>query len=70
MKKAIVDTNKCVACGVCIPKCPKDAISIFKGIFAVIDTEKCIGCNLCNKACPANAVVAKNKDDKNVNISA
>lgn len=70
MKKAIVNKKKCVACGVCIHKCPKDAISIFKGISAVVDTEKCIGCNLCNKACPANAVVAKNTDDKNVNISA
>ncbi len=70
MKKAIVNENKCVACGVCITKCPKDAISIVKGIFAVVDTEKCIGCNLCNKACPANAIVSQNIDDKNVNISA
>lgn len=56
MKKAIINSNQCVACGVCATKCPKDAISIFKGIKAVVDEAKCIGCSLCNKVCPANAV--------------
>ncbi|MGL5256295.1 MAG: 4Fe-4S dicluster domain-containing protein [Proteocatella sp.] len=67
MKKAIINSNQCVACGVCATKCPKDAISIFKGIKAVVDEAKCIGCSLCNKVCPANAVsieISKNIKDE------
>lgn len=70
LKKAIVKKNKCVACGVCVSKCPKDAISVFKGITAVVDTEKCIGCNLCQKACPANAISANILKTNNNDISA
>jgi len=40
-----------------LPKaCPKDAISITKGIYAVVDKNKCIGCGLCEKACPASII--------------
>lgn len=70
LKKAIVAKNKCVACGVCSAKCPKNAISIFKGITAVVDIDKCIGCNLCNKACPANAISTSILNDKNADVSA
>lgn len=56
MKKAIINSSQCVACGVCTIKCPKNAISIFKGITSVVDETKCVGCSLCHKVCPANAV--------------
>lgn len=47
--KAINEQNRCVACGVCVKICPKDAISIYKGCYAQIDEEKCIGCGICEK---------------------
>ena len=47
--KAINEQNRCVACGVCVKVCPKDAISIYKGCYARIDEEKCIGCGICEK---------------------
>ena len=47
--KAINEQNRCVACGVCVKVCPKDAISIYKGCYAQIDEEKCIGCGICEK---------------------
>lgn len=59
MKKAIVNHDKCVACGECVKKCPKNAISIFKGIVADVNKDLCIGCSLCAKACPANAIDIK-----------
>ena len=57
MKKlAVPDQKICVACGVCMKACPKDAISIFKGCYAVVDEAKCVGCGLCAKACPAGCI--------------
>lgn len=55
-KKANPNRNVCVACGVCVLQCPREAISIYKGCYAVVDNEKCVGCGLCAKACPANAI--------------
>lgn len=54
--KAINEQNRCVACGVCVKACPKDAISIYKGCYAQIDEEKCIGCGICEKNCPAGVI--------------
>ncbi|HBB29571.1 MAG TPA: 4Fe-4S ferredoxin [Clostridiales bacterium] len=55
-RKANILQNYCVACGCCLKACPKDAISITKGIYAVVDKNKCIGCGLCEKACPASII--------------
>ena len=54
--KAINEQNRCVACGVCVKVCPKDAISIYKGCYAQIDEEKCIGCGSCVKSCHNGAI--------------
>ena len=57
MKKlAIVNRNRCVACGACMKGCPREAIRIESGCFAVIDGEKCVGCGLCAKTCPADCI--------------
>lgn len=50
------EKDRCVACGVCVKVCPRDAISVYKGCYAVVDEEKCIGCGLCEKACPAGVM--------------
>lgn len=55
-KKASVNSNKCVACGVCSSKCPKDAVYVYNGISALVDIDMCVGCSLCAKHCPANAI--------------
>ena len=58
MKKlAVPDLKTCVACGVCLKACHKEAISIYKGCFAQVDEAKCVGCGLCAKACPAGCIV-------------
>lgn len=53
---ATVDITQCVACGSCIKVCPRNAITVPKGIYAVVDESKCIGCGLCVKACPASVI--------------
>lgn len=57
--KAEVETDHCVACGVCgvcMKVCPKGAITIYKGCYSLVDENKCIGCGKCEKACPAGAI--------------
>ena len=62
MKKlAVVDKSICVACGVCAAKCPRDAISIYKGCYALVD-EKCVGCGICARACPAGCISVEAKE--------
>ena len=34
--KAQSEHDRCVACGVCVKVCPKDAISIYLGCYAVV----------------------------------
>ena len=55
-KMAAIDHKVCVACGVCMKACPRDAISIHRGCYAVVDEEKCVGCGLCGMHCPAGCI--------------
>jgi formate hydrogenlyase subunit 6/NADH:ubiquinone oxidoreductase subunit I len=55
-RKAQVDRQSCVACGCCVKVCPKDAVSVFRGMYAWVDETKCIGCGKCAKACPADVI--------------
>lgn len=55
-RKASIPQKDCVACGCCLRNCPKDAISIPKGIYAVVDYGKCVGCGICAKVCPASII--------------
>lgn len=58
-RKAIVDTNLCVACGACAKVCPLQIINIEQGVFAKINTDKCVGCGKCAKTCPASVIDIK-----------
>lgn len=50
---AYVITDECIACGVCLPECPVDAIS--EGDIYVIDADACIDCGACANVCPVDA---------------
>ena len=56
MKRIAVISSECVACGYCMKICPKQAISVPKGIRAVIDESRCVGCGKCAKDCPAQVI--------------
>lgn len=34
--KAQSEKDRCVACGVCVKVCPRDAVSIYKGSYSVV----------------------------------
>ena len=61
--KKLAEINKhiCVACGVCMKTCPKEAISIWRGCYAAVTPEKCVGCGLCAKACPAGCIAVSER---------
>ena len=64
MKKlAVPDRNVCVACGVCLKSCRKEALSIYKGCYAQVDESKCVGCSLCAKACPAGCITIQERSE-------
>ena len=58
-KKAVVLREECVACGSCVSVCPRDAITIYKGIYAVVEESLCIGCTKCKTTCPASVISMK-----------
>lgn len=48
---ANVDKNKCIGCGICIQKCPIEAIELISAL-SITNLDKCIACGLCTHHCP------------------
>ena len=72
---AIVDTEKCKACGKCVDICPRHLIDFIPYDAREAVTCKsqdmgkyvnkyckvgCIGCHICEKNCPEGAIVVEN----------
>ena len=58
---ALIDKNRCVACGACIKECPRQAILIHKGCYALVNAEQCVGCGKCEKVCPVGCIEIKGR---------
>lgn len=52
-----VKDDDCIACGICVEKCPVEAIIIDET--AKINPEICIGCASCIAVCPQSAITNK-----------
>ena len=52
---AVVDTERCILCGLCVDICPEQAIAMNE--IVEIDVDKCTGCGSCVAECP-NSVIA------------
>ena len=57
--KAIIDTDGCTGCEVCMVVCPVDCISkvpgpIYSSVNPVclVDEDTCTGCTICARECP------------------
>lgn len=72
---AIINTERCVGCGMCVKECPKKLISMIPQEAATVvycankdkgaDARKackhaCIGCKKCELTCPEKAIAVKN----------
>ena len=51
---AVVDSEHCMMCGLCVDTCMQDAIEM--GAELSIDNEKCTACGACVAACPNDAI--------------
>ncbi len=59
---AVVDLEKCAACGNCVISCPYDAIEIVdteSGRAAMVSEAQCKGCGTCVAACHNDAIQQK-----------
>ena len=67
---AAATQETCKACGLCVKRCPMDAIQLkfstkstnkFRKA-VVVDTDLCIGCGVCVHKCPADSIMLKRKE--------
>lgn len=72
---AVIDKDKCKACGMCVAECPRHIIEMIPyEAEAVVDCNSkdfgkdvkancevgCIGCGICQKNCPEGAIAVEN----------
>lgn len=62
-----VISEKCVGCGVCVDKCPFDAIEMVDNKPVIKDN--CTLCGACIEACPVDAIEKEEVEKKGVDIS-
>ncbi|MEW6335129.1 MAG: 4Fe-4S binding protein [Thermodesulfobacteriota bacterium] len=49
-------SDLCTACGVCIERCPTDALAMNDAETWMLDTDRCIGCGVCATGCDFHAI--------------
>jgi len=63
---AYVWPDRCKECGLCVDKCPYNAIIGEKGQIARIVPAKCHGCGACVSECPQNAITQMHFTDAQI----
>jgi len=54
--KPVISEDLCVGCGICVEKCPIEAIQLNDENKAERNPDWCIGCGVCAHFCPENAI--------------
>ena len=56
---SIIDQDACSGCGICVERCPTDAIELNDDGAAQRDENACFGCGICARFCPEEAISLK-----------
>jgi ferredoxin len=56
---SVIDPQACTGCGICVERCPTDAISLNEAGWAQRDESACLGCGVCSRFCPEEAIALK-----------
>ena len=63
-----VDFEKCMGCGACVQRCPKQCISWARREFGFrypqIDKDACVNCGSCEKVCPIDKALEVSAEQK------
>lgn len=58
-KKAVIDKDLCVDCGVCIDECPNNTLEMIDDLAVLVRPEDCDACGKCVDICPSEAITLK-----------
>ncbi|MGB5748249.1 MAG: 4Fe-4S binding protein [Desulfobacterales bacterium] len=53
---AVIAEEDCTGCGICVERCPTDAIDLNAEGVAQRDESACLGCGVCSHFCPEEAI--------------
>ena len=56
---SVIDPDACSGCGICVDRCPTDAIELNDDQEAERNENACFGCGICARFCPDEAISLK-----------
>ncbi len=56
---SVIDQDECTGCGICVERCPTDAIQLNDEGKAEREESYCFGCGICARFCPEEAISLK-----------
>jgi ferredoxin len=62
---ALVNSEECQSCNICMDRCQLQALSIVNNV-STVNLDRCIGCGNCVTTCPSNAIQLQKKEKEKV----